>query len=81
MRKRNKTRRAEQVKVGDVVDYHSIIDGPTTSRGHVVEVVQGDMVWISGKSGCVDVDALTIQTPDENWRDTSNACDPQCGGG
>jgi hypothetical protein len=49
---------------GDYVDYHSIIGGPITSRNHIVNNVGvlfcGEPVaWISNKSGCVSVDALS----------------------
>jgi hypothetical protein len=51
-------------RTGDIVDYHSIVGGPISSHGHTVtsvgELPSGSAVaWISGKSGCVSVDALT----------------------
>lgn len=50
--------------VGDKVNYHAIIGGPVTSAGHIVQQVDrlscGELVaFISGKSGCVSVDALS----------------------
>jgi hypothetical protein len=55
----------EKIKAGDVVSYSSVIDGPVTSTGHVVECVLPqpnnfgtDVAWIKGKSGCVAVAAL-----------------------
>lgn len=51
-------------KVGDVVDYHSIIGGEITSTGHVVESIcelnGNPVVWISGKPGCVSERALSL---------------------
>lgn len=51
--------------LGDVVNYHSVIGGPVTSTGHVVMAIQlapsgRDVAWISGKSGCVAVAALSL---------------------
>lgn len=56
-------------RVGDVVDYHSIIGGPITSTGHKVTTVSTDsakqpVAWLEGgdpkaPSGCVHCDALT----------------------
>lgn len=56
-----------KIQVGDKVNYHSIIDGEITSRGHVVKVIYPtpnnfgcDVAMITGKSGVVSVDALTL---------------------
>jgi hypothetical protein len=56
----------QHIMVGDKVDYHSIIGGPVTSKWHTVQTVQlapnnfgRAVAWISGKSGCVALDALT----------------------
>lgn len=57
---------SSELHKGDIVDYHSIIGGPVTSTGHVVEVV-GPMpnpygvpvAWVSGIAGCVSMKALT----------------------
>jgi hypothetical protein len=51
-------------RVGDHVDYHSIIGEEPTSFDHVVRVVSMSragypVAWISGKSDCVSVDLLT----------------------
>lgn len=51
-------------RVGDIVDYHSIIGEKITSTGHKVRAVQMSdagypVAWLEGKSGCVHVDALT----------------------
>lgn len=54
-------------KKGDIVDYHSIIGGPITSRGNTVTRVgklsSGDRVaWLEGRTGghgCVSLDALS----------------------
>jgi hypothetical protein len=53
------------IKVGDVVDYHSIIGGPVTHPGLKVlngpELLGGHpwVVWLEGHRGCVAVDACT----------------------
>ena len=54
------------VEVGDKVYYHSVINGPATSKDHVVIKVLKkpnnfgqDVAWISGKAGCVSMKALT----------------------
>ena len=56
----------DNIKVGDKVNYHSIIGGPITSKGHVVKVIKPepnnfgcDVAWITGKSACVDMEALS----------------------
>jgi hypothetical protein len=62
-----------EIKVGDVVDYHSVMDEPATSFGHevthILEVPNNfgyDVAWITGKSGCVCVEALSLQNEEEN---------------
>lgn len=59
------------IKVGDEVDYHSIIGEEITSTGHIVEVIERapnnfgcDVAWISGKSGCVALRALSKSKED-----------------
>jgi len=59
------------IQVGDKVDYHSIIDEGITSTGHVVEVIKYtpnnfgcDVAWITGKSGCVALEALSKSEED-----------------
>ena len=54
------------IKTGDKVCYHSIIGGPVTSRGHVVDRIFPEpnnfgcqVAFISGKSGVVALDALS----------------------
>ena len=52
------------IKEGDVVDFHSIIGGPITSRGHEVLNVFRDasdnkVAFITEHSGYVSVKALT----------------------
>lgn len=55
-------------KVGDIVDYHSIIDGPVTSTGHEITHIgkipsaKKRVAWISNKSGCVCLCALSLST-------------------
>jgi hypothetical protein len=56
-------------RVGDAVDYHSIIGGKITSKSHIVTHVSTDsagqpVAWLTGGEtrpprGCVHVDALT----------------------
>lgn len=58
-----------RIKVGDVVDYHSVIGREITSRNHVVQQVFLDysghkVARISGKSGYVAVDALSLTMED-----------------
>jgi len=53
-------------KVGDIVNYHSIIGEEVTSTGHVITNIKlipnnfgGNVAWITGKAGCVHFDALS----------------------
>jgi len=53
-------------KIGDTVNYHSIIGGEITSSNHVITHIDlapnnfgCNVAWISGKSGCVCIDALS----------------------
>jgi len=53
-------------KVGELVNYHSIIGGPVTSGGHKIKHIEEepnnygcDVAWITDKSGCVAMDALS----------------------
>ena len=55
-----------RITVGDKVDYHSVVGGPVTSTGHTIRAVERkpnnygcDVAWITGKAGCVALDALT----------------------
>lgn len=56
------------IKKNDFVDYHSIIEGPITLNNQIVEcdpyqLPSGDWVTkISGKTGVVAVEALTLAT-------------------
>ena len=50
-------------KVGDKVNYHSIIGGEITSTGHVIEHI-GELggtpvAWITGHRGAVALSALS----------------------
>ena len=52
--------------IGDKVNYHSIIGGPVTSTGHVIKLIEHepnnfgcDVAWITDKSGCVALEALS----------------------
>jgi len=53
-------------KIGDIVNYHSIIGGEITSKDHAIKVVEMepnnfgcDVAWITNKSGCVALKALS----------------------
>lgn len=53
-------------KTGDIVNYHSIIGGAITSEGHEITFIDRqpnnfgcDVAWITGKSGCVAIAALS----------------------
>ena len=53
-----------ELKVGDIVNYHSIIGEKITSKGHKiinlgVVGTKTNVAWITNKSGCVSIDALT----------------------
>jgi hypothetical protein len=55
-----------KLKVGDTVDYHSIIGGPVTSTGHEIKEILlmpnnfgRDVAWVTKKAGCVALEALT----------------------
>ena len=55
-----------KIEVGTKVNYHSIVNGPITSSGHIVEAIEPKpnnygttVAWITGKSGCVSIKALT----------------------
>lgn len=56
-------------KVDDVVNFHSIIGGEVTSTGHVIESILMmpnnfgcDVAWVTGKSGCVAIAALSNES-------------------
>ena len=55
-------------RVGDIVDYHSVIDEPPTSFDHeithirVIPSSDKPVAWLKGKAGCVTVDALSFTT-------------------
>jgi hypothetical protein len=57
------------IKVGDLVDYHSVIGGPVTSSGHrVVQIIDTPnnfghaVAFVSNKIGCVAVSALSASS-------------------
>ena len=59
--------------VGDKVNYHLFIGGPIKSTGHTIKAIElqpnnygADVAWISEKSGCVDLEALSINNGDSN---------------
>lgn len=54
---------------GDTVNYHEIAGGKATSTGHIIKAIErepnnygGDVAWVSGKSGCVSMDNLSMAT-------------------
>ncbi len=58
------------IKVGDKVNYHSLIGGPVTSTGHEVTDIEeqpnnygSDVAWVTNKRGCVAVAALSLYNP------------------
>jgi hypothetical protein len=62
-----------QMKAGDKVNYHSVIGGPVTSTGHEIRTIEkmpnnygSDVAWITGKSGCVDLDSLSHDTSENS---------------
>jgi len=57
---------AKTFNVGDIVNYHAIIGDGITSTGHTITTILPapnnfgrDVAWISGKSGCVSLEALS----------------------
>lgn len=56
-------------KEGESVNYHSLIGGEVTSSGHVITDIEEEpnnygsaVAWITGKRGCVAVEALSKAT-------------------
>lgn len=56
------------ITVGSKVNYHSYIGGSVTSTGHTVLSISlapnsfgCDVAWITGKTGCVAVAALSLE--------------------
>lgn len=55
-----------ELKIGAVVDYHSIIGGDITSKEHTIKAIEYapnnfgcDVAWITDKRGCVALRALS----------------------
>lgn len=53
-------------KIGDTINYHAIIGGEITSKNHKIIGIKYmpnnfgcDVAWITEKSGCVCLDALS----------------------
>lgn len=53
-------------KIGNTVNYHSIIGGTVTSEGHeITDIIMSpndfgcDVAWITKKRGCVALEALS----------------------
>jgi hypothetical protein len=53
----------KDIRVGDIVNYHSIIGGKVTSSGHKVTAIEKRygqwLAWITGKPACVSIKALS----------------------
>ena len=56
--------------IGDKVNFHGIIGGEITSTDHQIKAIERepnnygcDVAWITGKSGCVSMDALSLIEP------------------
>lgn len=72
------------IKVGDYVDFHSVIGGPITLRHRRVYQTCDDfhgrsVAWISGKAGCVAVEALTPSQGEVNTTGQEYPRCPYCG--
>ena len=57
----------KDLKVGDSVSYHSILGQGVTSKDHQVTLIDPmpnnsgcDIAWVTGKSGCVDIEHLEL---------------------
>jgi hypothetical protein len=55
-----------QFSVGDKVSYHPIVGGAAESHGHEITHIElqpnnfgRDVAWVTGKRGCVALDALS----------------------
>jgi len=55
-----------RIKVGDIVSYRSVVDGPVTSTGHRVLNVCTRMgvavAWVTGLRGCRAMASLEKET-------------------
>ena len=56
-----------KIKIGNKVNYHAVIGEGVTSTGHTVKAIElmpnnygSDVAWITGKSGCVCMEALSL---------------------
>jgi len=56
-----------ELKVGDKVDYSSVVGMGLTSLDHVIKSIKlmpnnfgCDVAWVSGKSSCVDIEHLLL---------------------
>ena len=56
------------MKEGDRVNFHAVIGEPPTSTDHFIEYIgtipsaSGQVAWITGKAGCVSLEALSIDS-------------------
>ena len=56
-----------ELKIGDKVNYHCFAGGGVSSSGHEITAIDlqpnnfgEDVAWVSGKSGCISLDHLSI---------------------
>ena len=64
--KKKRSKASVELTIGDIVNYHSIIGGEITTRGHTITAIEYspnnygcDVAWIKGKSGCVALRSLS----------------------
>ena len=55
---------SKKLKVGDTVNYHSVIGGSITSRNHKIEylgsLINGEKIaWITKKDSVISIEALS----------------------
>lgn len=62
-----------KLEIGQKVNFHSIIGGKATSFNHKVIAIELEpnnfgcsVAWITGKSGCVAIEALSITSIGNN---------------
>ena len=72
----------DKIKIGDMVDYHSVVGGEITSKHHIVTSImeatstfRHDLASITGKSGSVRIQMLTPSEWDELWLEDKGLCD------
>lgn len=67
----------ENFRIGDTVNFHALVGGPATSAGHIITNIHlapndfgVDVAWITNKSGCVALAALSMPHADFIVTDT-----------